>query len=64
MDNETIGDPGNNGQDGLGLTDIVLLIFGAVAAMSAFASIVSITYNKKNIRVIPQERDEVFIVSP
>jgi len=64
MDNETVDDPGNKGQGGLGLTDIVFLILGAVAAMSAFASMMSITYNKNNIRVIPQERDEVFIVSP
>lgn len=63
MDNETNTGPDGN-QGGLGVTEIALLVVGAVAAMSAFASFLSITCNKNTIRVAPQERDEMFIVSP
>jgi len=63
MDNETASGLGGE-SGGLASTEIALLVLGAVAAMSAFASVVSITCNKTTMRVAPEERDEVFIVTP
>lgn len=48
----------------LDTTAIVLIVVGIVGAMTAFASFLSLSYTKNQIRVVPAEPDEVFIVAP